>query len=521
MKTRITLVLAAITLSAWTLTSAATINVPGDQATIAAAISAAVTGDTIQVAAGSFAGGTINKDGIKIRGNNWDVNPNTGSRKPETILTSTLAVGAWDNCSIEGFYMEGDVTLSWTGGVAGAVNVLIKRNILKNRTSTALANSASNGMLVTENLIENVTNVNQSGINCYGSPGAPGPPSCTDGMWITYNVIRNTNYAGIQWGVGNNWHIEGNEIYNTPRQGLNCGSGGWNGFSYILGNYIDNASFNNEENRGGIRFYAVSWSLLPDIGQKVYVMYNTVKSSSNGIRIRSCEDPSVPNSCQMDTSKFIIMYNNLIDNERFGFSHPGGTPSHPVDTLGDVELSENYVSGNTNGESEGPTQVTTGTLTQPQLPDSDGDGLKDWEEEFVYNSDPVDPDSDNDGVDDGIETELGTSPTDNADAPPPAEIPSKTADTDGDGFIDAYEVAQGSDPNSAASKPGLADANKLNGVDNVDAVIVYNVSLGNIPIQSYEFGRMDVDLNNLVNNADAIIIFNYFLNNVMMLPIYP
>jgi uncharacterized protein YkwD len=42
--------------------------------------------------------------------------------------------------------------------------------------------------------------------------------------------------------------------------------------------------------------------------------------------------------------------------------------------------------------------------------DSDGDGLSDWEEKYVYGTDPHDEDTDGDGMDDGEEVFLGRNP---------------------------------------------------------------------------------------------------------------
>jgi hypothetical protein len=342
---------------------------------------------------------------------------------------------------------------------------------------------------------------------------------------VTYNVIRNTNYAGLQFSLNcHDWLIAGNHISNVPRQGINCGSGTLGcGEIFIVGNTIDNTSYNNEEDRGGIRFYADALK-VPKAGWPdghAYVMYNTVISSSNGIRIRACESPTgAPASCQWDPSRFTIKYNNFIDNEHYGFSHPGGTPSYPI-MPGDVNISDNYFAGNVDGDAQGPTEAPGGFLAQPQPLDSDGDGLADWEEVYIYNTDPNNPDSDGDGVDDGIEVALGTDPNSNASTPDPGDIPSRTADEDGDGYADAYEVSVGTDPNNAGSRPTMADVNNNGFVDNVDAVIVYNISLGNLAIQNYEFTRMDVNLDGVVNNQDAIIIFNFFLGNIPMLPVYP
>ena len=52
--------------------------------------------------------------------------------------------------------------------------------------------------------------------------------------------------------------------------------------------------------------------------------------------------------------------------------------------------------------------------TYPWTPDTDNDGLSDYDEIFVYNTDPLVVDSDEDGVDDGSEIKLGLDPNDPA-----------------------------------------------------------------------------------------------------------
>jgi hypothetical protein len=69
--------------------------------------------------------------------------------------------------------------------------------------------------------------------------------------------------------------------------------------------------------------------------------------------------------------------------------------------------------------------------------DTDGDGLKDWEEISKYKTDPMQADTDGDGLSDGQEVMRGTEPT--------------QADTDGDGVKDGAEVKQGTDPKDASS----------------------------------------------------------------------
>lgn len=49
--------------------------------------------------------------------------------------------------------------------------------------------------------------------------------------------------------------------------------------------------------------------------------------------------------------------------------------------------------------------------TDPHNGDTDGDGLSDWEEVFVYGTDPTNPDTSGDGISDGHAVQLGLNPT--------------------------------------------------------------------------------------------------------------
>jgi outer membrane protein OmpA-like peptidoglycan-associated protein len=84
--------------------------------------------------------------------------------------------------------------------------------------------------------------------------------------------------------------------------------------------------------------------------------------------------------------------------------------------------------GNTDKDMDGLLKKEEKELgTDPENPDSDGDGLKDGEEVNKYNSNPLNADTDGDGLKDGEEVnKYGTNPV--------------LADTDGDGLNDGTEV---------------------------------------------------------------------------------
>ena len=83
--------------------------------------------------------------------------------------------------------------------------------------------------------------------------------------------------------------------------------------------------------------------------------------------------------------------------------------------------------------------------------DTDGDGIFDGQEEFIYGTDPTVADTDGDGIDDGVEVnDHHTNPT--------------LVDTDGDGLTDYDEINNhGTDPlRSDTDNDGLSDGDEIN-----------------------------------------------------------
>lgn len=112
-----------------------------------------------------------------------------------------------------------------------------------------------------------------------------------------------------------------------------------------------------------------------------------------------------------------------------------------------------------------------GQETDPNLSDTDNDGLSDGEEVNQHETDPLLVDTDEDGLTDGAEINShGSNPlardTDQDVLDDFAEVmthgtsPSKP-DTDSDGFSDGVEVSAGSDPNNAESQPAFKPSQEV------------------------------------------------------------
>ena len=124
--------------------------------------------------------------------------------------------------------------------------------------------------------------------------------------------------------------------------------------------------------------------------------------------------------------------------------------------------------------------------TDPNNPDTDGDGLDDYDELFVHGTDPKNSDTDGDGLNDYVEIyDHGTNPSDpDTDSDGLGDLdevltygtnPNDT-DTDGDSFPDALEVFFNGDPKASLIGPdsdgdGLKDAHEISnhGTDPNDA----------------------------------------------------
>ncbi len=122
--------------------------------------------------------------------------------------------------------------------------------------------------------------------------------------------------------------------------------------------------------------------------------------------------------------------------------------------------------------------------TNPDNPDSDGDGVLDGAE-VAGGTDPLNADSDSDGLTDGAEIALGTDPT--------------SADSDGDGVSDGAEVATKTDPNDGNSSEVVA---AFTGLERAPA-----------GSQSFAFDGVEIGWDGAVNVGRGAGVVGGFTNN--------
>ncbi|HON49521.1 MAG TPA: dockerin type I domain-containing protein [Candidatus Sumerlaeota bacterium] len=526
---------------------AATLNVGAGKpyATISAALADAGVGDTIIVDPGTYAEAIkVTKPGIKIYGPNRDVEPYTQNRGPEAVIVHTtppatvmvdLGAGATAaGVEFNGFKIDGENKAIQTGKTAAQAGSddIFAYNIVTNFDGKGVGGGGPNCQIA-HNLVTNIINLSGTGGNTGIHTSTGGTAGAT--LKIIYNTLININYAGIQPGNQSYYDVMGNNIQNTGRHGINIGSN--SRFVRVIGNRIANVNYQDnrtDEDTGGIRAYCNP----PFINSDIEIAYNTVENAMNGLHFRGsmCDEtrdewngvdgcnPFSAGGCTYPgvlkgeyqhpmgiPPNMTVHDNNFINCLNWGINafrpiQPGdcGYTDPPVV----LDAQNNYIEGNINGDVSTTVTQNNNPAASIILGDSDGDGIDDWEEIYIYGTDPNDADQDNDGVLDGVQLKLGGDPKNGTPAPGPVPGP---GDSDGDGYYDWYEALVGTSWTDKNDYPKLGDINKNGVIDNGDAAIVYNFVLGKIEGFGFDPDRMDVNQDGVVNNLDANILFNKFL----------
>ncbi len=241
---------------------------------IQSAIDAASVGNTITVAAGTYAEDIVVNKSLDIRGPNYGINPNTDSRVAEAIIVPATSnpdintggqimylENAASGTTINGFTIDGDNPLLTSGVLMygadvdvleaisayhGLSNVTVSNNIVKNLNYAGIdfynyynSGNATTGNLIENNLFENIL-PNQFGAaviiynNCYTK--------------IINNAIRDVR-VGVQTGnfykadPGNSRIID-NNLMNVSRIGIFHNLAYTNASEFTISNNIISPSTN-------------------------------------------------------------------------------------------------------------------------------------------------------------------------------------------------------------------------------------------------------------------------------------
>ncbi|MCW5905609.1 MAG: T9SS type A sorting domain-containing protein [Chitinophagaceae bacterium] len=308
-----------------------------------------VDGNIINVGAGIFTEEILLNKNLSLRGANYGINPNTGSRVAETILhPSTSGADPNDVSAVVMIYVEPTGSGSTIDGFTiDGNNPLLTSGILINEGTTDVdaieAISAYEGLsnfTVTNNIIKNFSYAGMDLYNYYNSAAA-----------TTDNVVSNNLFEGIRptggYGIGvliyNNCYTN---ITNNVMNGVNVGIQTGNFYNADPGNSHSIANNAIESVNRGI------WHNMPYSNAATFsISDNTISTHSSATANRGIMISTVQGTATATVT------NNTITGAKYGYylwSNP--TSNNITITGGSVNstngiVADNFLGYNTNATS--------------------------------------------------------------------------------------------------------------------------------------------------------------------------
>jgi hypothetical protein len=156
--------------------------------------------------------------------------------------------------------------------------------------------------------------------------------------------------------------------------------------------------------------------------------------------------------------------------------------------------------------------------SDPLVVDTDADGLSDFDEVNFHNTDPISADSDADGMNDGWEVANGLDPL----------VDDANGDTDADGLVNSLELTHGSDPNNADTDgDGLNDGDEVNSyltdpvLDDSDGDRLsdgWEITYGLDPLSDLD-AQLDTDNDGFINLVEQFL--NTDPTDALSVPVVP
>jgi len=169
--------------------SAGTINVPTDYTTIQAAVDAAVDGDVINVAAGTYTGAIVDKE-VTINGVGASINAGVPYKSGSGLTTAFRFDDNADGAKLTGFTIDCDASSSFYFAVfARAADDVVVDGLIVNQAVQGITNVGGSNWEVTNNGIYETGAASGGGIAISMSAYPPTYPVCS-GNLIQNNTIQ-------------------------------------------------------------------------------------------------------------------------------------------------------------------------------------------------------------------------------------------------------------------------------------------------------------------------------------------
>ena len=205
---------------------------------------------TVNVAAGSYAEQIVVGKSVKLRGANAGVSPTTGTRTAESIITANAPVillqPAAASSEVDGFKFTGsanDVDDGIIKAQSGPNNVAIACNVFDANASRAVNAIGVIGWYIHDNLIQNVTGNQESGMSLV---------TLQDSV-VAYNRIVNAVYGGMIVDSTVRTLFTRNYIQNVTQAGIQvANTAGPNTLSF---NTMTQTNTSNSADKGAVTVY--------------------------------------------------------------------------------------------------------------------------------------------------------------------------------------------------------------------------------------------------------------------------
>jgi len=268
------------------------------------------------------------------------------------------------------------------------------------------------------------------------------------GLYLNYtggiDIIGNSFFSGITGIYGEYSHTM--YVYN------NYFTETYNALDLINCNSADIINNLFEENDGDQYVHC--------FGLEIY--NNTWLNNENGLYLGDCDSSAVQDNFFLHNTNYGVTLHSSINiavyENWFVDNNPSGD-SQAIDQAG-TNLWHWGVSGNfwSDYSGEGAYAIDEGSYDPHPIYDSDNDELNDYEEIYIYFTDPYNPDHDHDGLPDGYEVDNALDPhiddaNEDADSDGLSNLDEyfhqtypRDADTDKDSMTDGYEVENSLNP---------------------------------------------------------------------------